>query len=276
MLVRIACTLVVSAVFVLVAAFGARKLSGPGHRQALWRVVQTCVADYKFVGAPFPCVQVNLAGGEERGYVAIYSPFGRREMIVAPTQKMVGVEDPRLQSPAAPNYFEAAWRARSLLGGLNRNAADVDFALAVNPAATRKQDQLHIHLGCLLPDAKREVEAFASRLQVGGWSQVPAIVYDAEFWGLPLAPDALGGVNPFRLAAEGPAGRDGDRSRLMILLVRLRIADGDRWLLLASNLGGPGTYTQIAAEDLLDPTCAASRTPTRSFAAGRLSADWRD
>ena len=156
---------------------------------------------------------------------------------------------------ATPNYFEAAWRARSFLEGLGQNLADSDFALAVNSASARKQDQLHIHLGCLLPVAKRALMSFAPQLRIGEWSHVPAVIYDAEFWGLSLGRQGLVDVNAFRLAAEGPAGKDRDRSRLMIVIARLRIADEERWVLLASNLGGAGTYTQMAAEDILDPSC---------------------
>ena len=46
------------------AAFAAYAMELP--RMALWQVVRACVADYKLTGAPFPCLEVNLAGGEER------------------------------------------------------------------------------------------------------------------------------------------------------------------------------------------------------------------
>ncbi|MBV8107456.1 MAG: CDP-diacylglycerol diphosphatase [Hyphomicrobiales bacterium] len=224
-------------------------------RQTLWRAVQACIVDYRLTGAAFPCLQVNLAGGQERGYVLIRAPFGRREVVLAPTRKVVGVEDPWLQLPDAPNYFEDAWRARSLLERPDQKPAAGDFALAVNPAVMRRQDQLHIHLGCLFPDEKRAVESFAARLQIGEWSRVPTIIYDAEFWGLRLGRAGLAGANPFRLAAEGPAGKDGGRSGLMIVVAAPRLAGEDQWLILATNLVGSGTYTDIAAEDILDPSC---------------------
>ena len=81
-----------------------------------WSVVNACVADHKLTGAPFPCLKVDLAGGEERGYVVLYAPF-EHDTILAPTRKIVGVEDPFLQSSAAPNYFADAWEAWSSLNG---------------------------------------------------------------------------------------------------------------------------------------------------------------
>jgi CDP-diacylglycerol pyrophosphatase len=40
-------------------------------RMALWQVVRACVADFKLTGTPFPCLEVDLSGGEERGNVVL-------------------------------------------------------------------------------------------------------------------------------------------------------------------------------------------------------------
>jgi CDP-diacylglycerol pyrophosphatase len=37
------------------------------ERLALWQVVRACVVDFKLTGAPFPCLRVDLSGGDERG-----------------------------------------------------------------------------------------------------------------------------------------------------------------------------------------------------------------
>src|SRR5258708_9673368 len=84
------------------------------HRMALWQVVRACVADFKLTGAPFPCLEVNLAGGEARGAVVVRPPL-LNDMVLSPTRRIKGIEDPFLQSPEAPNYFDAAWRARTYL-----------------------------------------------------------------------------------------------------------------------------------------------------------------
>ena len=124
-------------------------------RQALWQTVRACVADFKLTGGSFPCSLVDLTGGEERGYVVLRAPFGPPDTVLAPTRRVIGVEDPWLQSPDSPNYFDAAWRARAYLKGSDGRSPRTDeFALAVNSALTRSQDQLHIHLGCFLPAMK--------------------------------------------------------------------------------------------------------------------------
>jgi hypothetical protein len=54
-------------------------LSGPAAspaRQALWLMVSACVANFKLTGAAFPCVLVDLTGGEDRGYVDFCASAG--------------------------------------------------------------------------------------------------------------------------------------------------------------------------------------------------------
>jgi hypothetical protein len=63
------------------------------ERSALWQVVRTCIVDYKLTGAPFPCLRVDLSGGDERGDVGLRPPL-LHDMILGPTRKVVGAEDP--------------------------------------------------------------------------------------------------------------------------------------------------------------------------------------
>ena len=52
----------VVAVLTVSAAFAAYAMEL--HRMALWQVVRACVADFKLTGTPFPCLEVDLSGGE--------------------------------------------------------------------------------------------------------------------------------------------------------------------------------------------------------------------
>jgi CDP-diacylglycerol pyrophosphatase len=86
-------------------------------RQALWQAVRGCVLDFKLTGVAFPCLFIDLTAGEELGYVVLRAPFGPPDTVLVPTRRVIGVEDPWLQSPNSPNYFDAAWRARPYLKG---------------------------------------------------------------------------------------------------------------------------------------------------------------
>ncbi len=108
-------------------------------RLALWQVVQTCVANFRLTGAPSPCVEVDPSDGPRRGYLVLRPPL-LHDLIVAPTREIVGIEDPHLQSPGAPNYFDAAWRARAFLKGADGRVPEHDeIALVANSAVVRTQ-----------------------------------------------------------------------------------------------------------------------------------------
>ena len=176
---RAVIVLKIAAVFV-VAAF-ATSATGLG-RLALWPVVQTCVANYRLTGAPFPCLEVDLSDGTGRDYVVLRPPL-LHDLIVVPTREIAGIEDPYLQSPGAPNYFNAAWQARSFLRGADGRAPErAEIALVANSAALTSQDQLHIHVGCLAPPARRALAAAAPKVPIGNRVPIGAIVPQTMFW----------------------------------------------------------------------------------------------
>jgi CDP-diacylglycerol pyrophosphatase len=161
---------VASSFIVGLVAFGG---GGAVERHALWQVVRACVADHQSTGAPFPCLAVELSGGIDRGYVVLRPPFGAPDTILAPTRQVLGVEDPWLQSPAAPNYFAAALQARSFVKRLDGSEPRLsEVALAVNSRFTRTQDQLHIHIGCASPQVQQAMRRLAASMKVGEWARV--------------------------------------------------------------------------------------------------------
>jgi CDP-diacylglycerol pyrophosphatase len=72
--------------------------------------------------------------------------------LAMPRDRVIGAEDPR--RPAG--IWSFAW------GVARQRIADADeIALVVNPPDARGQDQLHVHLVRLLPDARTRLEARA-------------------------------------------------------------------------------------------------------------------
>ncbi|MBV8106352.1 MAG: CDP-diacylglycerol diphosphatase [Hyphomicrobiales bacterium] len=226
-------------------------------RLALWQVVRACVADFQLTGSPFPCLAVDLSGGEERGSVVLRPPLSD-DMILVPTRRIVGIEDPLLQSPGAPNYFGAAWRARSILKGADGRPPQRDaVVLVVNSAVARDQDQLHIHVGCLVPSARRAIAASAPKVPIGEWARVGAVVPHTTFWGTRIRGMDLAGVEPFRLAAEALADKASGPSDLTIAVAGFRVEGEDEFVILASYANAPGAWWPVGAGDLLDSSCPA-------------------
>jgi CDP-diacylglycerol pyrophosphatase len=241
--------LAVVAVLTVSAAFAAYAMEL--HRMVLWEVVRACVADYKLTGTPFPCLEVDLAGGEALGSVVLRPPL-LEDTVLAPTRRIKGIEDPFLQSPEAPNYFAAGWRARTFLKSADGQEPERDeIALFVNSAVVRTQDQLHIHVGCLRPYARATLAAAAPKVPMGEWAQIGPVVPHTMFWAYRIPDADLANVNPFRLAAEVVAGKTKDPGDLTVVVAGVRVENADQFLILASYAKAPHAWWPVGADNLL-------------------------
>jgi CDP-diacylglycerol pyrophosphatase len=219
-------------------AFAAQAAVTDASRGALWKVVQACLISHGLTGGAFPCLEVNVSSGNERGYVILRPPFSASDLILAPTRRIIGVEDPSLQALDAPNYFEDAWKARKFLGDAPHEPLAHDgVVLAVNSRPSRTQDQLHIHIGCLNSSAKRIIRDLVMALPTDRWVPLGRPFHGPEFWGRLLAEGNLLGVNPFRLAAE--ANPAVDRSQWTLAVAGIELSQGrEGFVLLASFQSG--------------------------------------
>ncbi len=175
------------------------------------------------------------------------SPAKPAAYLIIPTIRVPGIEDNQILSPPVVDFWEYGWQQAALL--VKKPAQDI--GLAINSEHGRTQNQLHIHIACVLP-------AVAATLA----SQAAAIGTDpAKAVRLALAPanhlyrvfkvnKLAGGDSPFTLVAAMPdaAAHMGDQSIAVIgsatpntYFVLDTVADGDN----------PG-----AAEELLDQNCA--------------------
>jgi CDP-diacylglycerol pyrophosphatase len=259
------------AVILLVIAVTAFATSAIGldRRLALRQVVRACVADFKVTGAPFPCLEVDLSSGEDRGH-AVLLPPRLNDLIVTPTRKIVGIEDPLLQLTGAPNYFNAAWRARSFLKGADGRTPERDeIAVVANSAVVRTQDQLHIHVGCLNSPAKRMLAAAAPNVPIGKWVRIIAAVPNTVFWGMRIRGADLSDFEPFRLAAESTTDKVIPLKYLTIAAAGVRVEADDQFLILVSYPEAPGGWSPPLGSSALLGTCPDRARPTETGSSTR-------
>jgi len=215
-------------------------------RNALWEVVRACAFDKATTGSPWPCLEV--AGPADRGFAVLRPPFGRPDTILTPTRRILGLEDPQLQAPETPNYFALAFAARHWLGAAVADPrVEARVALAVNSRLARSQDQLHVHLGCIIP-------YFAERLHEGlgpkprMWFRGPDMAPGLELWTYRAGTRDMNALAPFRLALR----LAGERAGLMrMTLVAATV--GDELVVAALRSRRGGWYA--AAEDVIAARC---------------------
>ncbi len=226
-------------------------VAAAADRSALWTIVhQRCVPEARAGTLAPPCVAVEESGA----VVVIKDRVGVAQMLVLPTARLSGIEDPVLLSPGRPDLWAAAWRARALMERRLGRALPRDaVGLALNSAAGRSQDQLHIHVDCLRPEVRDQLRRHAAA--IGPMFSRPGIVVGGHSYRVRrLEGGDLAGRDPVRLVAEGVAGAKGALWRHTIALAGAVLADGRPGFYLLDDQADPLTGDLGHAEDLLDHT----------------------
>jgi len=211
-------------------------------RLALWNIVhnQCAPAAVKGDALPAPCLDIGKRSA------AIKDRNGAEQVLVIPTERMTGIEDPAVLAPDAPPIFADAWNERALLRKYLPGAPQGDgLALAVNSAEERSQDQLHVHVDCLKPDVAKTLAGFTP---AANWAPMSAALAGHTYFARAVVDLS---VNPFKLLAELP-----DAAAQMGEWTLAAVPQGDHFVLLAGRHNGPGGGH---SEDLQDITCAIAR-----------------
>lgn len=148
-------------VFIVIAlAFAAWHFHHNGN--ALWQIIsQQCVPGQQQRNDPAPCQRVDL----DAGYVTLKDRNGSLQYLLMPVARISGIESPALRDPATPNFFALAWQQRALLTMRHGSAVpDSVISLTINSEYGRTQNQLHIHISCLRPEVRRQLDSLTPQL----------------------------------------------------------------------------------------------------------------
>jgi CDP-diacylglycerol pyrophosphatase len=227
-------------------------------RLALWRIVHDkCVPDEKANGSPAPCESVDMSLGEDNGVAILKDLVGVAQFLAIPTRRIAGVETPEILDPSAPNYWRAAWAARrGMEARLGKALPRQAVGMAINSSLARSQDQLHIHIDCLAPEARAALDAHGSELTTE-WRPLSFDLAGRRYVGRRLDSDDLADVAPFRLLEEA----DGAASHMALetlVVIGASFSSGPGFILLADR-ADPSTGDLAHGEDLLDHSCAIAR-----------------
>ena len=246
------CTKVLSTALVLTLVSGLPSSAAPSFlaRDALWSVVRTCDSAKASVGLSLPCLDIRESPDGYR-VALLRPPLPRTHLLVVPLTRTPGIESPELRGRAGGAYLSMAWDARNLaredLGPIPWGNA----GMAINSAGNRSQDQLHIHVDCLTPQAKASLTRTAAPLGKE-WRVLWRGVWARLVRGEDLrAADPLGAM--IEQLPLGPPGR----SSLNFGVAGIEWSRGHRgYVLLASKT--------MSFERLLDSGCTVLQPGRRS------------
>lgn len=214
---------------------------------ALWTITHDqCVPDQQQHGDPSPCAEVDLAAGS----VVLKDLVGKTQFLLIPTARITGIESPELLAPDAPDYFAAAWRARTFVERRAGQPLPRDLiSLAVNSAVARTQNQLHIHVDCVRADVREALQRNVSKLGPT-WTPFPEPLLGHGYLAAAVSGEDLDGIDPFRRLADGVDGARADMGAQTLVVIGAYLADGRPGFVLLSDRADP--TTPGAGEELQD------------------------
>jgi CDP-diacylglycerol pyrophosphatase len=236
----------------LVALAWMATASAASRSDALWHVVHDlCVTDMKTARQPAPCLAVDLA----QGYAVLKDMRGATQVLLVPTDRVTGIESPRLLAPGSPNYWRAAWSARSFFEArAGRSVPREDIGLAVNSVTGRSQNQLHIHVDCVCPDVILALRLNQRRIGAR-WSTLKVELAGNRYRVRRLEGADLGARDPFKLLAADPAAR-ADMGAETLAVIGAVFPGGRPGFILLSDHADLAAGNNGASENLLDHDCA--------------------
>ncbi|ARP84034.1 hypothetical protein CAL12_26605 [Bordetella genomosp. 8] len=251
-------------------------LPGPGwtiteRRGVLWKVVQGCVRAAQAgamvpadeIGRPNACARVDLRAG----YVVLKdnSPAKPYAFLLLPTDRITGVEDPRLWMTGTPNYWRAAYENRGYVEkvlGMPLERTQIGFA--ANSVFGRTQDQFHIHVTCIRPDVAAALAREVGILSDRRWNWLPPLAGKTYRYRGLLTDDAtLARTDPVGLLARD-VYPDGSMMPHTLFMAPVTLPDGKPGFVFLdgeadenARHGRPTpTGDRGASEELLDDRCA--------------------
>jgi len=230
----------------LIAGMLAAALHFKKNSDALWQIVsEQCLPHQQLSGQPSPCQRVDMP----HRYATLKDKNGPLQYLLIPLDRITGIESPHLLRATTPDYVAFAWHERHLLA--QRHGSPIDdrtLSLAINAQYGRTQNQLHIHISCLQPDVRQQLDRLTPQLNTQ-WQRTTLRKH--RYWLRALTPAELYQQSVFiRLAKERPQAR-AEMGKYGLAVAEL--ADGRlvlmtierNWLLLNSG----------SAEEVQDHTC---------------------
>lgn len=214
---------------------------------ALWKIVYLhCLPSQEATGKPEQCTVVNL----DQHYAILKDISGRAQHLLIPTERITGIESPRILEKTVPDFWADAWASRHYVeASLKTTLPDNQLGLEINSEFRRSQEQLHIHMDCMRADISDALAPHRQdELNQWRWDTL-----DGHRYRVMRVTSLTQASDPFRLVARDNPGSDAMATQTILVTAAGPSAERDGWLVVNSGMdvdNGSGT-----AEPLLDHQC---------------------
>ncbi len=224
---------------------------------ALWQIVgERCVPDEKSsTTSPKPCEQVDLAGG----YAVLKDIVGETQFLVIPTTRVGGIESPEILALDAPNYWEAAWQARSYVedrAGITLCRVMRSGWRSIRSARAHRTSCISMSTVCGSTSSRLCASTHPPSARSGPNSRYRSPA--TTTWPCASITGASAASDPFDLLADGIPGARADMAHYTLVVA----GAPDGFVLLAGH-ASPATGNWGSGEQLQDHACAAATAASR-------------
>lgn len=233
---------------VLAGAGTAYWFKGRGNPDALRQIViGQCLPNAREHHSSAPCAQVNL----KSGYVLMKDRNGPLQFLLMPTYRINGTESPLLLQATTPNFFWQAWQSRDVMSKLRGSEVpDNAISLTINSRMGRTQNHFHIHISCLRPDVRRQLNDNAARIS-SQWLEFPGGLLGHQYLARRVTEAELVQRSPFLMLAEEIPEAKAHMGRFALAMAQQ--ADGS-FVLLATERNLLA-LNRASAEEIQDHQC---------------------
>lgn len=197
----------------------------------LWHFVHDQCVPNALAGKnpPLPCIKVDL----DNRYVIFKDKNGPLQYLHMPTERVTGLEDPRVANASRMPYFAQAWHNRDYMDRLlGRPIPLQDYSLTINSKTGRSQNHLHIHISCIRPALRDRLTARHANFN-SSWQPVPGGIGGHDYRVRTISLEALTSPGPIALATRTLAGAQRRMDQLSLALYPL----SERQFLLFATQG---------------------------------------
>ncbi|HCQ7754897.1 CDP-diacylglycerol diphosphatase [Citrobacter sp. 50677481] len=210
-------------------------------------VFEQCLPNQLQRQNPAPCAEVK----PDAGYVVFKDRNGPLQYLLMPTYRINGTESPLLTEPYTPNFFWLAWQARSFMSQkYGKEIPDSAVSLTINSRTGRTQNHFHIHISCLRPDVRAQLDANLANVS-SRWLPLPGGLRGHVYLARRVTESELAQRSPFMmLAEEVPDARDHMGSYALAMA-----RQSDNAFVLLATQRNLLTLNRASAEEIQDHQC---------------------
>ncbi len=243
--------LVMIVIAVVAAGIGYWKLTGEESDTLRKIVLEECLPNQQQNQNPSPCAEVK----PNAGYVVLKDLNGPLQYLLMPTYRINGTESPLLTDPSTPNFFWLAWQARDFMSKkYGQPVPDRAVSLAINSRTGRTQNHFHIHISCIRPDVREQLDNNLANIS-SRWLPLPGGLRGHEYLARRVTESELVQRSSFMmLAEEVPEAREHMGSYGLAM-----VRQSDNSFVLLATQRNLLTLNRASAEEIQDHQCEILR-----------------